>query len=93
MSSPRRYIATALLAAFVALVAACGSGGEQRYSDEVREEYLSSCASGGSGEAYCRCTLAAFESRYTFAELEELVDAVDRSERLDEFLAIIAECS
>jgi hypothetical protein len=79
-------------AALLVLVAACGSGGEQRYSDEVRRDYLNSCAAGGSGAAYCSCTLGFFEARYTFAELEELLTAIDRSERLDEFLAVFEEC-
>ena len=81
-----------LAVAFLFLAAACGSGGEQRYPDEVRRDYLDSCAAGGSGQAYCDCTLEFFEQRYTFAELEDLVEAVDRSERLDEFLAVIAAC-
>ena len=89
-STPRALCGLAVVLLFFA--AACGSGGEQRYPDEVRREYLDSCSAGGSEEAYCGCTLEFFEERYTFAELEELIEAVDRSERLDEFLAVIAAC-
>lgn len=88
----RRVGLCTLAAVLLGLVAACGSGGEQRYSDEVRREYLDSCAAGGNGAAYCSCTLEFFEQRYTFSELEELLAAVDRSERLDEFLGAFQAC-
>jgi hypothetical protein len=88
----RRKGLSTLVVVLLALVASCGSGGDQRYSDEVRRDYLDSCAAGGNGEGYCGCTLEFFEERYTFPELEELLAAVDRSERLDEFLAVFQEC-
>jgi hypothetical protein len=88
----RRGAAGALVATLLILATACGSGGKQRYSDEVRRDYLDSCAAGGSSEAYCRCTLGFFEEHYAVAELQELLAAVDRSERLGEFLAVFEEC-
>lgn len=81
-----------LVGVLLVFAAACGPGGEQRYPAEVRRDYLDSCAAGGSGQGYCDCTLEFFEERYTFAELEDLLEAVDRSERLDEFLAVISAC-
>lgn len=83
----------AAITALILLLAACGSGGEQRFPDEMRADYMNSCLAGGSGEAYCRCTLEYIETRYTEKELEELISAVDRSERLGEFLEIIEACS
>ena len=87
------YLGAALsVTLLVLLMAGCGRD-EQRFPDEVADNFLRACRGSGGTEAACRCALAATERRFTLDEYRALEGGIERGKAAPpELLEIAEEC-
>ena len=68
----------------VAVVAsvACSGGDSNKYPDDVRKNFMSSCTSSGGNDKQCTCALEKLEGKFSlkqFQELEKRITSGDAS--------------
>jgi hypothetical protein len=83
-----RWAPIAAIAALALVLVGCGDDGSgiagaDRYSREVRDEFVTSCTAQGDSEALCRCFYDSLAANVPFSRFQKLDQQIgDGSERV-----------
>ena len=67
-----RLVLSLVGAVVVVASVACSGGDGNKYPDEVRKNFMSSCTSSGGNDKQCTCALAKLEGKYSLKQFQDL---------------------
>ena len=91
----KRFVVGAVGVLAVALSVAC-SGGDNgnKFPDEVRKNFLTSCTQSGGNDKQCNCALEKLESKYKVKEFQDLEKRITSGDATaeSELAPVVAAC-